>query len=87
MNRIILIVPAYKPNFELVKLIENCAGSLFFKIVIVNDGSGNESDEIFKKCSEMDAKVLHHCVNLGKGRALKTAFNFCVNTTKIDQED
>ena len=71
----IIIIPAYKPDQNLISLIEQLQvyGQL---IIIVNDGSGPLYSPIFTQLEKLDfVKVLHHAVNLGKGQALKTAFN------------
>lgn len=46
-----------------------------FSIVVVNDGSTPEKNVIFQQLQEI-AVVLNHSKNLGKGRALKTAFTY-----------
>jgi len=50
------------------------------KILIVDDGSGDEYRNIFEQAEKrFECIILRHAVNLGKGRALKTAFNFYLN--------
>ena len=46
---------------------------------MVDDGSGNEYRNLFEQAKQLGAIVLTHAVNLGKGRALKTAFNEVLN--------
>ena len=46
-----------------------------FSIVVVNDGSTPVKNVIFQQLQEI-AVVLNHSKNLGKGRALKTAFTY-----------
>ena len=46
-----------------------------FNMVVVNDGSGPEYDEIFKE-AEKYAIVLNHKFNLGKGAALRFGFTY-----------
>lgn len=60
----------------IVELIE--AG--FSNILVVNDGSGKKFIPFFESLNRLEeVKVLHHGVNQGKGRALKTAFHYIVN--------
>lgn len=70
-----LIVPAYQPDAGLVEALSNLRNS-FSHIIVVNDGSPRQCQPIFDtlKCCE-GVTVLEHAVNLGKGAALKTAFN------------
>ena len=81
-KNIVIIVPSYKPDKEIMmEFIEKLKKS-YEKIVVVNDGSGEEFDTFFKEIESLGIKVLKHSVNLGKGRAIKTAFNFILNEYK-----
>jgi len=75
-----IIIPAYEPDEKLVKLVEELNRAELKPIVVVNDGSDKDKfGGIFSKVRENGAVVLEHAVNMGKGRALKTAFNYCLN--------
>lgn len=51
----------------------------FQDIIVVNDGSSQDYNSIFEEVEQIEGcVVLKHGVNLGKGRALKTAFNYCL---------
>lgn len=74
-----VIIPAYEPDDKLLGLLKDLRGAQIKNIVIVNDGSGEKCAEIFETAErEYGCRVLIHAVNLGKGRALKTAFNYCL---------
>lgn len=70
----IALIPAYKPDKELPDLLYGVrrAG---FEIVIVDDGSGKDYEDVFQNCSKY-AVVLTIPENRGKGRALKTGFEY-----------
>jgi len=70
-------VPAREPGPVLAPLIRELQAAGFGLVLLVNDGSSLQADEIFREAKSAGARVLNHAVNLGKGRALKTAFN-CV---------
>ncbi|MDZ4677678.1 MAG: glycosyltransferase [Oligoflexia bacterium] len=71
-----LIIPAYQPDPSLVLLVEELISLGFSSIVVVNDGSRPEKTAVLDKLSQKnEVTLLHHAVNLGKGAALKTAFN------------
>ena len=70
----IVLIPAYKPDDRLPQLIEALRAE-GFPALVVDDGSGERFQPIFARCAELGALVLHHAVNLGKGRALKTGLN------------
>lgn len=72
-----VLIPAYNPDQKLLSVVEDLIRFGFDKIIIVNDGSDSCCRDIFKKLENMEfCHVLHHAVNLGKGRALKTGFNY-----------
>lgn len=78
-SRIPVIIPSYEPDEKLVMLLENLIDSGFTEIVVVDDGSENDKyQQFYMKAQTMGCTVLHHAVNQGKGRALKTAFNHCL---------
>lgn len=80
MNECVIVIPAYQPTMKLKELIENLQFEWIAKIVCINDGSGEEFTEIFHQLEALDRVcVLKHAVNMGKGRALKTAFNYILN--------
>lgn len=76
-----LIIPAYNPDEELFINFLDKAVNSFTNIIVINDGSKEENNGIFNKISDKypDVTLLKHSVNLGKGRALKTAFNHYLN--------
>ncbi|MBS0289947.1 MAG: bifunctional glycosyltransferase family 2/GtrA family protein [Proteobacteria bacterium] len=72
----VIIIPAYKPDTALLQLVGELAQA-WQTIIIVNDGSGAAFASLFEKCEQYNSViVLNHAVNLGKGSALKTAFNY-----------
>lgn len=76
MEKIVILIPAYKPNKEIMLNFLNELIKKFKNIVVVNDGSGEEYEEFFKKIKNLNIKVIQHNKNLGKGRAIKTGFNY-----------
>ncbi len=74
-----VVIPAYEPDEKLAVLIKDLRAARFSHIVVVNDGSSSSCDPLFERISaEYGCIVLHHHVNQGKGRALKTAFSHCL---------
>ncbi|MDR1031858.1 MAG: bifunctional glycosyltransferase family 2/GtrA family protein, partial [Holosporales bacterium] len=74
-NKPIILIPTYNPDMGLVNLARSVTKSGFL-VIIVNDGSAVNTDHIFKKLAKIsNCIVLEHGVNLGKGRAIKTAIN------------
>lgn len=78
-RKIPVIIPAYEPDERLLTLLEALRKAGIENIILVNDGSPKAYDSLFARAEkEYGALVLTHAVNLGKGRALKTAFNECL---------
>ena len=76
-DRLAVLIPAYRPSGGLVDLIRSLHEQAAPAIVIVDDGSGPEFRDVFARAAEFPkVQVLRHAVNLGKGAALKTAFNY-----------
>jgi glycosyltransferase involved in cell wall biosynthesis len=74
--RLAVVIPAYKPSAALVDLVRTLSKTALPAVVIVDDGSGPEYREVFAQASALPrVELLRHAVNLGKGAALKTAFN------------
>ena len=73
----IALIPAYKPDNELLK-VANDLNKFDFTVIVVNDGSGKEFDSVFEKASEF-CKVISYETNKGKGGALKTGFEYIEN--------
>lgn len=77
MKEGIVLIPAYKPDKELVNLAVGLKEK-GFKIVVVNDGSGKEYDNIFEEISSF-CDIVAHETNKGKGRALKTGIEYIMD--------
>ena len=78
MENIALVIPAYEPGEPLIRLLQQLCPQWSGPVIVVDDGSSEKSAPIFRQAEEMGTRVLRHSVNLGKGRALKTAFNVCL---------
>lgn len=80
----VVVIPAFKPDQHLVDLVKKL-NLMNLSIIIVDDGSGQAYTAIFNALSAIDkVKVLHHAVNLGKGQALKTAFNYFLANSPVE---
>jgi putative flippase GtrA len=83
--RIAMVIPAYKPTPDMVALVKSLQQmdtlGVIGRYVVVNDGSGPESQPLFNAVRELpNVTVVAHAVNLGKGAALKTGFNHVLTT-------
>ena len=87
MEENVLVIPSLDPDENFLNLLEEFKNKIAqekinMSIVVVNDGSSKNFNNLFEEIKNKDITVLQHSVNLGKGRALKTAFNYILNETK-----
>ncbi|MNW42444.1 Undecaprenyl-phosphate mannosyltransferase [compost metagenome] len=75
-----ILIPAYEPDERLLELIQKLRKRSDTRIIIVDDGSGKEYQKIFNTAEAVGCIVLHHEVNQGKGRALKTGFHYLMES-------
>lgn len=74
---VFLVIPLYQPDEEVVDFLTSLRDLLPLKMVVVNDGSGVEYQPLFDRIARIRGCImLNHSSNLGKGRALKTAFAY-----------
>ncbi len=71
----VILIPAYEPDNVLAEYVEALHKSGFSEVVVVDDGSGSDYENIFSLL-ENSAHVIHHEVNKGKGAALKTGYRW-----------
>ncbi len=80
-DEIPVIIPSYEPDEKLITLLKALQEAGIRHVVVVDDGSGEPYASFFDRVEAFgNCEVLRHAVNLGKGRALKTAFNHCLLT-------
>lgn len=80
MKDIPIIIPSYEPDERLVNLCEDLFQNNLKNVIVINDGSDFKYDKIFNKIEKNYGYIiLKHSVNLGKGRGLKTAFNYLLS--------
>ncbi|MBR2988854.1 MAG: GtrA family protein [Clostridia bacterium] len=85
----VLIIPSLEPDERLVTVIQGVK-DYFGDIIVVNEGSGADYDEVFSRVVEILGDKAHYLVhenNLGKGRALKTAFAYFKESGLIERYD
>ena len=69
--KIIILIPSYEPTNELINLVKK----IKHDIVVVNDGSSSEYDDIFNEVKK-HAKIISYDKNHGKGYALKIGLKY-----------
>ena len=78
LSSLAVILPSLNPDKKFLSVLDGLTERGFEHIVVVDDGSDDEHEAYFTQAENEhpDIVVLHHGVNRGKGRALKTAFEY-----------
>ena len=89
MKDYVILIPALNPPSQLISYVSRLKKDGFKNILLVNDGSRAEYNELFSKISDIEGcRVITHKENMGKGRALKDAFLYFLEEKKSgDFED
>ena len=74
----IVIIPAYEPDFHLVDLIKELTIETDYKILVVDDGSSSDKNVYFNQIKK-HVILLKHNTNMGKGAAMKTALRYIID--------
>lgn len=78
LDSLAIILPSLNPDKKFLGVVDGLCEQGFKHIVVVDDGSDEEHQEYFSsaKTAHPEIHILHHEVNRGKGRGLKTAFEY-----------
>ena len=73
----IILIPAYEPDQQLLRLIHSILSKApQLTIVVVDDGSGPNYQQVFDDAARLGCTVIGYAGNRGKGHALKAGFGF-----------
>lgn len=73
LQDVFIIIPAYNEEKMIDKVIEGIKKEGFSNIIVVDDGSTDNTSLVAKKSG---AKILRHIINRGKGAAVKTGIEY-----------
>jgi len=72
-EKICIVIPAYNEGKRIASVLEELKKEGYRKIVVVDDGSSDNTFDIAKKSN---VSVLKHTLNRGQGAALKTGIDY-----------
>jgi len=75
----VIIIPAYKPDRKMLRLLEELRDTGFTRLMVVDDGGGPAYAELFHQAEGLGGVVERHERNRGKGAAIKTALKAAVS--------
>lgn len=80
LSSLAVILPSLNPDKKFLGVVDGLYENGFEHVVVVDDGSDAEHQRYFQDAKEAhpELAVLHHGENRGKGRGLKTAFEYVV---------
>ena len=77
-GQVVLLIPALNPDERLMELLGSLKELWTGPILLVDDGSALACGALFDRAQAAGCHVVRHARNLGKGRGLKTGFNYCL---------
>lgn len=81
----VVLIPAYEPTDKMLRLVSELNEKTDYRILIIDDGSGDAFRQLFHKAQQQGCIVLHHSINKGKGEALKTGFSYLYSECESDK--
>ena len=82
----LIVIPALNPPSDLCNYIVKLREAGLENILIVDDGSRKEFYTLFEQLNtKYGCQILKHAKNLGKGRALKNAFNYFLTMPNVEE--
>jgi putative flippase GtrA len=79
LKNIFVVIPTLDPDQKIMESFIKELKKEFTNILVVNDGSDESHNKFFEKLDKSGVTIITHFKNLGKGRALKSAFNYILN--------
>lgn len=76
-GNVTIVLPSLNPDEKLLSVVNGLLEKGFTDIILVNDGSDAAHMAPFEALKDTCTILTHEC-NKGKGRALKTAFSYCL---------
>lgn len=82
-----VLMPVFNEALTVIPILNRLASlPLDLEIVIVNDGSSDDSSGVIASCSSACIKVIHHDTNCGKGAAVQTALKAATGDVVVIQD-
>ena len=83
MKNTVILIPAYKPDYKLIKTLEKLAEE-DYALLVVDDGSGDAYDDIFIQAARY-SRVIRYAKNR-PDKLLNTYFKDCFKLSDAQME-
>lgn len=88
IRKMVVVIPSLNPCGVLLDIIKELKQEQFAHIILVDDGSAEESKKYFQKAQKLyGCQVLRHEQNQGKGEAIKTAMRYVLEDKEMKKMD
>lgn len=77
-KEIFFVIPAYNESKVIADVISKLNDKGFFNLIIIDDGSKDNTFNIVNKIKSNGLVLLEHIINRGQGAALKTGIDYCL---------
>tara|TARA_B100001057_G_C22782890_1_gene924373 strand:- start:413 stop:1102 length:690 start_codon:yes stop_codon:yes gene_type:complete len=88
MNKLSIIVPCYNEEKTILLVIneikQNSVGN--YEVIIVDDGSTDDTKSILESINQENIKIVYHDQNFGKGKAIRTGIEECTGDIILIQD-
>ena len=81
-----IIIPLYNEQNSIIDLINRIPNHYSYELVIVDDGSTDNSVNKIREITNRDFKIVHHKFNIGYGAALLTGFKHAMGDVIITMD-
>lgn len=71
-----IVIPLYNEEHSIKNVIERIPNHSSYEIIVVDDGSTDESINKIKEIEDRDIKIIHHGKNQGYGASILTGFKY-----------
>ena len=85
-SKVLVIIPALNPDAKLITYIDDLIRNKFNKILVINDGSVKECNNIFERINKKkECIIITHIKNEGKGKAIKDGLKYFLKMKNINE--
>ena len=78
-KEIYFVIPAFNESMAIKGVLDSLLGNGYSKIIVVDDGSKDDTAEVVLNYENKGVILLQHVINRGQGAALQTGMDYAVS--------